>query len=95
MCIFLKHLLALPKSSQQTKCKSYDGLTMVVDDPLMCAKFKFIEMIAWKFITYLRDFQIDNHMVPFPISTLEDILLLAERLSLVTLTYIILVVTLM
>ena len=63
--------MSLPKSKNN---KSYDGLLSVVADPLLRAKFKFVEMLSWKFHKFLRGFQTDYPMVPFLYSALEDLL---------------------
>ena len=47
---------------------------MAVSDPLICAKFSFVESISWKLNTFLRGFQTDKPMVPLLFSTLEDLL---------------------
>ena len=51
--------MSLPKSKQPKNNKSYDGLVSVVSDPLLRAKFKFVEMLSWKFNKFLRGFQTD------------------------------------
>ena len=53
--------MSLPKSKNN---KSYDGLLIVVADPLLRAKFH----------KFLRGFQTDYPMVPFLYSALEDLL---------------------
>ena len=72
-CKFIQHLASLPKSKQPQN-KSFDGLLLPVSDPLICAKFKFVESILWKLNTFLRGFQTDKPMVSFLFSTLEDLL---------------------
>ena len=71
---FSKHLMSLPKSKQSKNNKSYDGLVSVISDTLICVKFKFVEMLSWKFNKFLRGFQTDYPMVPFLYSALEDLL---------------------
>ena len=66
--------MSLPKSKQPKNNKSYAGLVSVVSDPLLCAKFKFVEMLSSKFNKFLRGFQTDYPMVPFLYSALEDLL---------------------
>ena len=71
---FIQHLTSLPKSKQPQNKKSFDGLLLTVSDPLICAKFKFVELISWKLNTFLRGFQTNKPMVSFLFSTLEDLL---------------------
>ena len=70
---FIKHLKGLKKSQQPT-CKSYLGLIGVVEDPLMVAKFKFVETVSWKLNEFLRGFQNDKPMLPFLSEELGSIL---------------------
>ena len=61
---FIKHLKGL-KESQQPTCKSYLGLIGVVEDPLMIAKFKFVETVSWKLNEFLRGFRMTSLCYPF------------------------------
>ena len=63
---FLKYCLTVAKS-KQPKGKRYDCLVAALKDPLIRAKFKLVEYIAAKLNSFLRGFQTDQPMVPFPI----------------------------
>ena len=66
-CKFIQHLASLPKSKQPQNSKSFDGLLLAVPDPLICAKFKFVESISWKLNTFLRGFQTIFYFRPWKI----------------------------
>ena len=71
---FVKHLILLPNSKQPKNNKSYEGLVSAVFDLILCAKFKFVEMLSWKFKEFLRVFQTNRPMVLFLFSALDDFL---------------------
>ena len=72
--IFIGHLKGLQKSKQPKNSKSFDGLAApaVVNDPLLCTKFKFAESCSWKLNSFLRGFQTDSPMIPFLSTILEE-----------------------
>ena len=71
---FIKFLGA-QKKALQPKGKNFILLQESIKDPLLKAKFKFVEFIAQKLNCFLRGFQTDQPMVPFLSDTLKELLL--------------------
>ena len=71
---FIKYLQGLVASKRPQR-KSFTFLQESIKDPLLKAKFKFVEFIAEKLNTFLRGFQTDQPMVPFLCDTLKELLL--------------------
>ena len=62
-------------ASKRPQGKSFTLLQESIKDPLLKAKFKFVEFIAEKLNTFLCGFQTDQPMVPFLCDTLKELLL--------------------
>ena len=73
---FVKHLMKLPKAKQLAKgeWKSFLVLKKAVDDPLIQAKMKFLELLSSKLNEFLRGFQTDQPRTLFLAETLETLL---------------------
>ena len=71
---FVKYLQGL-QVSKRPQGKSSTLLQESIKDPLLRAKFKFVEFIAERLYKFLRDFQTDQPMVPFLCETLKELLL--------------------
>ena len=65
--ISIQHLIKLPEAKQHAKGKgkSFMVLKNAVDDSLIQAKMKFLELLSFKLNELLRGFQTDQSMVPF------------------------------
>ena len=59
-------------SSKASTRKKLHPLQESFKDPLLRAKFKFVEFIAEKLNTFLHGFQTDQPMVPFLCETLRN-----------------------
>ena len=64
---FVKHLMKLPKAKQPTKGdrKSFLVLKKEVDNPLIQAEMKFLELFSSKLNEFLRGFQTDQPVLLF------------------------------
>ena len=64
---FVKHLMNLPKAKQPSKGdrKSFLVLKKEVDNPLIQAKMKFLELFSSKLNGFLRGFQTDQPVLLF------------------------------
>ena len=73
--IFVEHLMKLPKAKQPAKGKGKSILVLkkAVDNPLIQAKMKFLELLSSKLNEFLRGFQTDQPMVPFLAETLKTV----------------------
>ena len=69
----LKYLIALPKSGKP-QSKLFTILKDPFNDPLMKAKFKFLEFVSNKLKKFLRGYQTNQTMEPFLYSSFKEIL---------------------